>query len=103
MAGAWGFFRCRLTRLKFGVRYSTCMAPTIVRDGQFRLFLFSREEMRIHVHIAHPDGEAKYWLTRQVALATYTGLSAPQLRQPQAVGTAHLEEIQNAWKHHFGG
>jgi Domain of unknown function (DUF4160) len=38
------------------------MAPTIVRDGQFRLFFFSREETRIHVHIAHPDGEAKFWL-----------------------------------------
>ena len=79
------------------------MAPTIVRDGQFRLVFFSREEMRIHVHIAHPAGEAKFWLTRQVALATYTGLSAPQLRQPQVVVAAHLEEIQNAWKHHFGG
>jgi hypothetical protein len=40
------------------------MAPTIVCDGQFRLFFFSREEARIHVHISHPDGEAKFWLTR---------------------------------------
>ena len=79
------------------------MAPTIVRDGQFRLFFFSREEMRIHVHIAHPDSEAKFWLTPQVALATYTGLSTTQLRQAQVGVTAHLEEIQNAWKHHFGG
>ena len=37
------------------------MAPTIVRDGQFRLFFFSREETRIHVHVAHQDGEAKFW------------------------------------------
>jgi hypothetical protein len=41
------------------------MAPTIVRDGQFRLFFVSREETRIHVHVAHPDGEAKFWLTRK--------------------------------------
>ncbi len=78
------------------------MAPTIVRDGQFRLFFFSREEVRIHVHVAHPDGEAKFWLTPQVALATYTGLSTTQLRQAQAVVMAHLEEIQNAWNDHFG-
>ena len=45
------------------------MAPTIVRDGQFRLFFFSREETRIHVHVAHVDGEAKFWLTPQVVLA----------------------------------
>jgi len=49
------------------------MAPTIVRDGQFRLFFFSREETRIHVHVAHVDGEAKFWLTPQVGLANPYG------------------------------
>ena len=78
------------------------MAPTIVRDGQFRLFFFSREESRIHVHVAHPDGEAKFWLTPQVALADHTGLSTRQLRQAQAVVSAHLKEIEDAWIHHFG-
>ena len=79
------------------------MAPTVVRDGQFRLFFFSREETRIHVHVAHPDGEAKFWLAPEVALANYTGLSARQLRDAQAVVVTHIEEIQNAWNHHFGG
>ena len=79
------------------------MAPTIVRDGQFRLFFFSREETRIHVHVAHADGEAKFWLTPQVVLATQTGLSATQIRQAQAVVNAHLKEIQDAWNDHFGG
>ena len=79
------------------------MAPTIVRDGQFRLFFFSREEARIHVHVAHADGEAKFWLTPQVALANSTGLSATQIRQAQAVVNAHFKEIQDAWNHHFGG
>ena len=85
------------------VGYSTAMAPTIVRDGPFRLFFFSREETRIHVHVSHADGEAKFWLTPQVALANHTGLSETQLRQAQAVVNAHLKEIQNAWNHHFGG
>ena len=79
------------------------MAPTIVRDGQFRLFFFSREETRIHVHVAHPDGEAKFWLSPEVSLANQTGLSATQIRQAQAVVSAHLKEIQDAWNHHFGG
>ena len=79
------------------------MAPTIVRDGQFRLFFFSREETRIHVHVAHADGEAKFWLTPQVDLANQTGIYATQIRQAQAVVNAHLTEIQNAWNHHFGG
>ena len=79
-----------------------CMALTVVRDGQFRLS-FLREETRIHVHVAHPDGEAKFWLTPQVVLAIHTGLSAKQLREAQSVVEAHIEEIQNAWNHHFGG
>jgi len=78
------------------------MAPTIVRDGPFRLFFFSREEARIHVHVAHPDGEAKFWLTPNVSVATSTGLSQRQLREAQIVVEAHLEEIRNAWNHHFG-
>ena len=41
--------------------------------------------------------------TPQVVLATQTGLSATQIRQAQAVVIAHLKEIQDAWKHHFGG
>jgi hypothetical protein len=79
------------------------MAPTVVRDGQFRLFFFSREETRIHVHVEHSDGEAKFWLTPEVALTTYTGLSKSQVRDAQAVVVAHLKEIQDAWNRHFGG
>lgn len=57
----------------------------------------------MHVHVSHPDGEAKFWLSPQVALATSTGLSARQLRDAQVVVESHLKEIENAWKHHFGG
>ena len=79
------------------------MSPTVVRDGQFRLFFFSREETRMHVHVSHPDGEAKFWLLPEVALATSTGLSARQLRDALLVVQAHLKEIENAWNTHFGG
>ena len=78
------------------------MSPTIVRDGQFRLFFFSREETRIHVHVSHPDGEAKFWLTPQIELAINVGLSQTQTRQAHAVVSKHLKEIQNAWYHNFG-
>jgi len=79
------------------------MAPTVVRDGQFRLFFFSREETRIHVHVSHPDGEAKFWLTPEVLLATHVGLSQRQLREAQSVVERHIEEIRNAWFRHFRG
>lgn len=78
------------------------MAPTICRDGEFRLFFFSREETRIHVHVSHPDGEAKFWLTPDIHLAVNIGLSPTKIRQAQAVVTAHLPEIEDAWRRYFG-
>ena len=79
------------------------MAPTVVRDGAFRLFFFSREEARIDVHVAHPDGEAKFWLSPRVGLANHTGLTARQLCDAQDVVEAHIEEISYARHQHFGG
>lgn len=78
------------------------MAPTVLRDGPFRLFFFSREETPIHVHVAHADGEAKFWITPEVALANPTGLSRVQLREAQTVVEMHLKEIKDAWNRHFG-
>lgn len=78
------------------------MAPTVLREGQFRLFFFSREEPRIHVHVAHPDGEAKFWLAPEVHLAISVGLNQRQLREAQSIIETHLGEITNAWHSHFG-
>lgn len=78
------------------------MTPTIVRDGPFRLFFFSREEPRIHVHVAHPDGEAKFWLDPQIELAASTGLSDRQVSEAAHIVASHLQEIQDAWNRHFG-
>lgn len=77
------------------------MSPTVLRDGQFRLFFFSREEPRIHVHVSHPDGEAKFWLTPDVHLSTATGLSQRQIREAQGIVEAHIGDITHAWHHHF--
>lgn len=78
------------------------MAPTVLREGQFRLFFFSREEPRIHVHEAHPDGEAKFWLTPEVQLATSVGLNQKLIREAQSVIETHIGEITDAWQRHFG-
>jgi hypothetical protein len=79
------------------------MSPTVFRDGPFRFYFFSREEPRIHVHVQCPDGEAKFWLEPQVALAQNFGLSDQQLRTVQSLIEAHTHEIRGAWTKHFGG
>lgn len=55
----------------------------------------------MHVHVSHPDGEAKFWLTPDVTSATSTGLSAKQLKEAEKIVVVHLEEIVHAWRSHF--
>ena len=56
----------------------------------------------MHVHVSHPDGEEKFWLTPQIELAVNIGLSQTQVRQAHAIVNKYVKEIQNAWNHHFG-
>ena len=57
------------------------MAPTVFREGSFRFFFFSREESRIHIHVAHTDGEAKFWLEPNIELALNKGLNSNQVNE----------------------
>lgn len=78
------------------------MSPTIFREGAFRFFFFSREESRMHVHVSHTDGEAKFWLVPKIELASQQGLSTRQLSEALILITDHQQEITNAWHTHFG-
>lgn len=93
------------TGLEFdlSVRRNACMTPTVFREGPFRFFFFSREETRMHVHVAHPDGEAKFWLDPEVELAAQTGLAKHVIGEAQQLVEDHLQEIINAWNKHFPG
>ncbi|TAK91283.1 MAG: DUF4160 domain-containing protein [Burkholderiaceae bacterium] len=77
------------------------MSPTVFRQGAFRFFFFSREEPRMHVHVAHTDGEAKFWLEPEIALAMNQGLSQKQLAEALALIQTHHGEISHAWNIHF--
>ncbi len=79
------------------------MSPTVFRDRGFRFYFFSREEVRMHVHVQSPDGEAKFWLEPHIELAHNYGLSEGQLRTAQVLVEAHAHDIRNAWASHFGG
>ena len=78
------------------------MSPTILREGPYRLFFFSREERRMHVHVAHPEGEAKFWMEPRVELADAVGLGAQHLSVAEELVRRHHEEIRHAWTRHFG-
>jgi hypothetical protein len=56
----------------------------------------------MHVHVTHPDGEAKFWLEPTIELAINQGLSETQVASALDIVRAHREEILHAWRKHFG-
>jgi hypothetical protein len=78
------------------------VSPTIFRSGGFRFFFFSREESRMHIHVYHAGGEAKFWIEPVVELAQNHGLSPRHIRTAKVLIWRHEDEIREAWNAHFG-
>ncbi len=77
------------------------MSPTIFRTGPYRFFFNSREEPRMHVHVATAEGTAKFWLEPILALASYYGLQTRALRNIESIIEEHEDEFRDAWRRHF--
>ena len=56
----------------------------------------------MHVHVTHADGEAKFWIEPEIAIALNRGLSVKQVNDALALVRIHREEIVHAWQIHFG-
>lgn len=79
------------------------VSPTVFRHGIYRFYFFSREEVRPHVHVASPQGEAKFWLDPEIALCRKHGLTARQVSVIWRLIVEHESEIRKAWQTYFGG
>ncbi|WP_018267773.1 DUF4160 domain-containing protein [Methylosinus sp. LW4] len=79
------------------------MSPTLFRQRGYRFYFFSREEPRAHVHVYHPDGEAKFWMEPEIEVARNQGLSAQALLEIEIMIRDHEKEIRDAWRRHFPG
>ena len=78
------------------------MSPTVFRYKSYRFHFFSREEERMHVHVTSNNGEAKFWLEPEIALAVNHGLSPHEVRELQHVAEEQRDEIIQYWRDHFG-
>lgn len=83
--------------------YPTEVSPTVLRVRGFRFYFFSREEPRMHVHVHHANGEAKFWLDPTVELAANYGLNVTRLNEATKLVEEHVDEIRSAWAKHFPG
>jgi len=77
------------------------VSPTVFRYKNYRFFFFSREEERLHIHVQTNEGEAKFWLEPDIALAKNYGLSKKQLAEVERIIRDKKDEIQNSWQKHF--
>lgn len=77
------------------------MSPTVLKVNGFRFFFFSREENRMHVHVAHAHGEAKFWLEPTVQIARNYGLSMQELNQASTIIEDNYHDICTTWNRHF--
>jgi hypothetical protein len=77
------------------------VSPTVLRIGPYRFFFNSREETRRHVHVATPEGIAKFWLEPTIALASYHQLNQKELNRIDALVRENENELKSAWNRHF--
>lgn len=78
------------------------MSPTVFRAGGYRFYFFSREEQRIHIHVASSDGEAKFWIEPVIEPAENHGIPRREIASLKRMVESHEQEIRVAWQHHFG-
>ena len=78
------------------------MTPTVFRSRGYRFYFFSREERRIHIHVQHATGEAKFWIEPEIELAQNYGLSARGVATALRLIRENEDEIRAAWEAHFG-
>ena len=77
------------------------MSPTIFRELGFRFAFFSSEEPRMHVHVYHANGQAKFWLEPSIELAENYGLRTGELITAQKLIEEQSNEIRSRWHEHF--
>ncbi len=55
----------------------------------------------MHVHVFCGNGEAKFWLEPEIALAENAGLPSKQLGEVERIIGERRDEIATRWKQHL--
>jgi hypothetical protein len=72
--------------------------PTLLRIAGWRFLTYSDEGNEpAHVHVRSGDGECKFWLEPDVALARNRGLAPLALRQVERLVFEHRDLLRKAF------
>ena len=75
--------------------------PTIYRSDGVRVFFFSKEGPRAHVHVQMGGGKVKVWLD-DLSTRNVKKMTKKQLREAVALVERHRDEFQESWDVYFG-
>lgn len=91
----------RLSTPSAAAEVASVVSPTIFREGPYRFFFFSREEPRVHVHVASSHGNAKFWIAPEVEIAENHDIPERELTNIVKILQRRRNEIEAAWRRHF--
>jgi hypothetical protein len=74
------------------------MSPTFLNENGYRIFTWSKEKEKKHVHIIKGDKQCKYWLEPEIELAENNGFKKFELNE---IILKNAEEFKNKWDKHF--
>ena len=78
--------------------------PKVFEIEGYRGFFYSNEGTPmepINIHIKKGQGEAKFWITPNVALAESWNMKVSELTRAQEIVVDHRQEILDFWNRHF--
>ena len=74
--------------------------PTIFRDGTTRVYFYSKEGPRAHVHVKMGSSKVKVWLD-DLSTRNPVDMTKKQIRDSVALVARHRDEFQRAWDGYF--
>ena len=78
--------------------------PVVFRFEGMRFHFYSYEgspREPMHIHVARPDVDAKFWLFPEVRLAYNNGFEAREIRRLIDLVETHRGQIEEVWNAHF--
>jgi hypothetical protein len=77
------------------------MSPTFKNEKGYRLFVWSKEEVRKHVHAVKGNKKCKYWLEPSIELSENNGFKAFELNEIKKIIEDNEADFKEKWNRHF--
>lgn len=78
------------------------MSPKFLEKSGFIFKIYSKEEIRMHVHIISGEKMAKCWLEPIIELTENKGFKEYEITKILKIIAENEQSFKNKWKQHLG-